>query len=299
MKWVAFGLFFCSTLLWAASRSKTPDTLIITNVNVIDTRYGAIQPNSTVIIRDGMIAAVMKIAILDTGAHSQVINAEGRYLIPGLWDMNTHLTRAQGWDRTALLNLYVAAGVTGIRDLDSAQQTTRGRLEPEIVLAGGDSASKARLFERHWVAGLREILEACAVNGEKVSEVAEHPDSLEQAWIVEEPTATCDRKKAWELFLKMSDHATWMVPSLVSLAEEPAPRESSGEVVLTPATATEGESRPPKFEKNAETVRGFNLVAGMRRAGVQFLAGSNGPHSDESPGLELHRELELLVASGF
>jgi len=37
----------------------------------------------------------------------------------------------------------------------------------------------------------------------------------------------------------------------------------------------------------------------MRRAGVQFLAGTNGPGADLMPGSSLHQELELLVASGF
>jgi imidazolonepropionase-like amidohydrolase len=37
----------------------------------------------------------------------------------------------------------------------------------------------------------------------------------------------------------------------------------------------------------------------MRRAGVQFLAGTNGPSTNSFPGFSLHQELELLVKGGF
>jgi imidazolonepropionase-like amidohydrolase len=51
-------------------------------------------------------------AVVPKGA--RVIDGKGKYLIPGLWDMHVHL-----WDRQPMLNLYLAAGVTGIRDMGS------------------------------------------------------------------------------------------------------------------------------------------------------------------------------------
>ena len=67
--------------------------------------------------------------------------AEGKFLIPGLWDMHAHI---QGNEK-AWLPLYIANGVTGIRDmgadldfiLDIREATASGRtLGPRIIAAG-------------------------------------------------------------------------------------------------------------------------------------------------------------------
>ena len=68
----------------------------------------------------------------------------------------------------------------------------------------------------------------------------EHPDTLAQAWVAEESDAPYDRKKAWDLFLKMSDHATWMVPSLISLQTVPEVSTSSEVSATAPASAPDG-----------------------------------------------------------
>ncbi len=74
-------------------------------------------------------------------ADAQVIDGQGKFLIPGLWDMHAHI---QGNEK-AWLPLYIANGVTGIRDmgadldfiLDIREATSSGRtLGPRIVAAG-------------------------------------------------------------------------------------------------------------------------------------------------------------------
>ena len=303
MRRACLGLFLCSSFLWAGSAQKSTE-LIITNVNVVDTRYGGIQPNVTVIVKDGVIAAVTKVAILNTGPNVQILNAGGRYLIPGLWDMNAHLRNSvvETWDRDALLSLYVSNGVTGVLDLDSTEKTSASRLDPEIILAGpAQSFAASPLFERHSVAGLNEILVACSyVSKDADALPIEHPDTLAQAWVTEESDAPYDRKKAWDLFLKMSDHATWMVPSLISLQTVPEVSTRSEVSATARASAPDGpNAHSSEIPASADAMLAFNLVSGMRRAGVQFLAGTNGPGADLMPGSSLHQELELLVASGF
>ena len=303
MRRACLGLFLCSSFLWAGSAHK-PTELIITNVNVVDTRYGGIQSNVTVIVKDGVIAAVTKVAILNTGPNVQILNAGGRYLIPGLWDMNAHLRNSvvETWDRDALLSLYVSNGVTGILDLDSTEKTSASQLDPEIILAGPPQRFAASpLFERHSVAGLNEILVACSyVSKDADALPIEHPDTLAQSWVAEESDAPYDRKKAWDLFLKMSDHATWMVPSLISLQTVPEVSTSSEVSATARASAPDGpNAHSSEIPASADAMLAFNLVSGMRRAGVQFLAGTNGPGADLMPGSSLHQELELLVASGF
>src|SRR5881394_3315379 len=53
--------------------------------------------------------------------HGQVLDANGMYVIPGLWDMHTHAYF--GWPRdfgdNYVLPLFIANGITGIRDMGS------------------------------------------------------------------------------------------------------------------------------------------------------------------------------------
>ncbi|MGH9962395.1 MAG: amidohydrolase family protein [Pyrinomonadaceae bacterium] len=43
---------------------------------------------------------------------AQVIDATGKYLIPGLWDMHVH-----EWNKEVFFPLFIANGITGVRDM--------------------------------------------------------------------------------------------------------------------------------------------------------------------------------------
>jgi hypothetical protein len=118
--------------------AQTP-ALAITRVSVIDVATGRIDANSTVVIESGTITSVALGG--KPPARARVIDGRGAFLIPGLWDMHAH-TEATG---EAWLPLYVANGVTGIRDMGSAldyvlqmrDATASGAiLGPRIVAAG-------------------------------------------------------------------------------------------------------------------------------------------------------------------
>ncbi len=124
-----------------ATVSVTPQTrtLAITRVNVMDVVDGRIVPNSTVTIRGRTIASVTQNSAPPTDV--QVVDGQGKFLVPGLWDMHAH-TEATG---ESWLQLYVANGVTGIRDMGSnldlvlkmREATASGRmLGPRILAAG-------------------------------------------------------------------------------------------------------------------------------------------------------------------
>ena len=110
----ALLLTLCALLPAAHSQ-----TLTITHVTVIDTVTGKTLPDRTVVLRGKRIAAVTRSA--RTPPVGQVIDATGQYLIPGLWDMHTHVyfgrTAADGTD--LILPLFLANGVTAIRDMGS------------------------------------------------------------------------------------------------------------------------------------------------------------------------------------
>ena len=168
MKSAAVGVLLCSSFLWAGSGAKPLETLVITNVNIVDTRYGGVEPNVTVIVKEGVITAISKVALIQTGLHVRVVNAEGRYLIPGLWDMNAHISDEADWNRNSVLPMYVVNGITGVRDI--GVRDTESRLEerakvennfpaPEIAIPGPtlhpDLVSNAGLIPARTSTGFR------------------------------------------------------------------------------------------------------------------------------------------------
>jgi hypothetical protein len=95
-------------------------SLTITHATVVDTVSGKLTPDSTVVIQGNRIASVSS-AKTRTPKTDKIIDAHGQYLIPGLWDMHTHVffggTSKDGTD--IILPLFLANGITGIRDMGS------------------------------------------------------------------------------------------------------------------------------------------------------------------------------------
>jgi hypothetical protein len=71
-------------------------------------------PDQTVVVRGGRIAAAGPSARVRPPAGARRVDARGRYLIPGLWDMHAHVLRGA---EQLQMPLYVAHGVTGLRDM--------------------------------------------------------------------------------------------------------------------------------------------------------------------------------------
>ncbi len=123
--------------------------LTIVHARVINTATGAILPDRSVVIDGSRITSVgpSRAAGHPVRNAGQIIDAHGQYLIPGLWDMHTHVyfdsTAADGTD--LILPLFLANGVTGIRDMGSAldpilnarREVTAHRMEgPRMFVAG-------------------------------------------------------------------------------------------------------------------------------------------------------------------
>jgi len=111
-------LFFALVFLPFGMHAQT---LTITHAKVINTVDGSVQSDTTVVVEGDRIARVVRTKKSNPKT-GQVIDAHGAYLIPGLWDMHTHVyfdsTAADGTD--IVLPLFVANGITGIRDMGSA-----------------------------------------------------------------------------------------------------------------------------------------------------------------------------------
>jgi imidazolonepropionase-like amidohydrolase len=116
----------------------TAQTLTITHVTVIDMVTGRTQPDTTVVIDGNRIAGVAPSSKCKPQP-GQTVDARGEYLIPGLWDMHTHVyfdsTAGDGTD--LVLPLFLANGITGVRDMGS---------QLDAVLEARDQIAAHRLF---------------------------------------------------------------------------------------------------------------------------------------------------------
>ncbi len=100
-----------------------------THVTLINTSESSTEEDMTVIVEGNCISIIGKTKQISLPKGVQVINATGKYLIPGLWDMHVHTedTGFPAWDdpwfqenreqnKDIFFSLFIANGVTGIRD---------------------------------------------------------------------------------------------------------------------------------------------------------------------------------------
>jgi imidazolonepropionase-like amidohydrolase len=93
----------------------------ITGVTVVDVAAGRDLADQTVVIHADRIAKVGPRTRVGAPRGAQLVDGTGMFVIPGLWDMHGHLfsnSHKPGTDDHAWhFPLYVATGVTGVRDM--------------------------------------------------------------------------------------------------------------------------------------------------------------------------------------
>lgn len=98
----------------------TTSPLLISNVSIVDVKEGKSIPHQDVLLDKQRIISTGNTNELSVPANAIHINGKGRFLIPSLWDMHTHIYKI-----TPLLDLplYISYGVTNVRDLLSCPNT--------------------------------------------------------------------------------------------------------------------------------------------------------------------------------
>ncbi|HVG61584.1 MAG TPA: amidohydrolase family protein [Hyalangium sp.] len=143
----------------AALRAKELTTkldrpLAIIHARVFDPGTMAVEEDQTVIVSKGRITAVGPSSKVTVPPGARTLEAQGRFLMPGLWDMHTHIS--QGADGP----LAIASGVTTVRDLANEERSLNelisaieaGRdIGPRVIKAGfvdgrGPYAGPTRVF---------------------------------------------------------------------------------------------------------------------------------------------------------
>jgi imidazolonepropionase-like amidohydrolase len=141
IRWLVSLLFLPLTVQPLSAQRVT-----IANATVIDVADGTLHPGTTVVIQGNRIARVGP-ASTSARPAGEVVDATGLYLIPGLWDMHVHAYF--DWPRSFgdeyVLPLFIANGVTGIRDMGSDLES--------VLKARGDVAAHRLLGPRMVVSG--------------------------------------------------------------------------------------------------------------------------------------------------
>ena len=394
----AVAAFLLGTLLapYCCSQSL-PERLILTNVTVIDTRTGHQERKLTVVVKDGRIAAIAKVGLIQEDRKVHVINASGKYLIPGLWDMHVHSAGgpAAPWDENVIYPLYVANGVTGVRDMGgdlSLLQERRKRIEagqllgPHMLIVGPfldgrkenakadpqiiavntpeqarqavdelkpsvdfvkvlssvphdaylavaeeaarqhirlvghvpESVSVAEASEagQRSIEHLSGVMLACSSREGEIRQgrldALQKRDFARYSALTTQAFQTYDADKARRLFTELANNNTYQTPTLVwwqasAKIDDPAVVQDARLKYVPPFAraqwdpATLQKDTSPSELANLKMVanRYIDLAHAMHRAGVPFLAGTDGPDPYVFPGFSLHDELELLVKAGF
>src|SRR5205809_6783978 len=123
-------LLFC-LCFGAASHAQKPtasDQLVLSNVTVVDVRTGALHAEQTVVLEGNRIASVEPSKSAKHPRNASIVNSRGLFLIPGLWDMHVHLVFGDWFPdaQDISLPLFVASGITGVRDMGSELDIVQG-----------------------------------------------------------------------------------------------------------------------------------------------------------------------------
>jgi len=125
---------FCLFLFLLSARcslAQTPSpaasSLVLAHVTVVDLRSGSPAPDQTVVIDGGKIVSVGVSKNAKLPPNARAIDCTGLYLIPGLWDMHVHLEFGDWFPRSKEISLplFIANGVTGVRDMGSELETVQ------------------------------------------------------------------------------------------------------------------------------------------------------------------------------
>jgi hypothetical protein len=245
-------LLVCSVVLVSCASWPLPEApgpastapLLLDNVSIVDVETGQIRPHQAVWIDQGRISNITAsdavVRDQSTAVHTELmadgrvkVHAGGRFLMPGLSDMHTHSLQLSPQLHHPL---WIAAGVTAVRDLSGCMQepesfqactADRKRWQQELKTAkrtspnywlhssyqlnGGPEvpASYPAFFKLQSPADAKELVAHYKAQGTDFIKVYEKLSLQQYQWLVTEADAAG---------LTLAGHQPWLVPFSQMLA---------------------------------------------------------------------------------
>ena len=140
---ILFLLLPSALMLGQAQPTPKSKPLVLAHATVIDATGAPAKRNMSIVIVDDRIVALGKTGKVRVPADAEIIDATGKFLIPGLWDMHIH---SGGYENgKKYFPRLIANGITGVRDMGSPlDEILRLRREvnggeiigPHMIVAG-------------------------------------------------------------------------------------------------------------------------------------------------------------------
>lgn len=120
--------------------AKGQQTTLLKNVNIVDVENGKLLVNKHILITDSIITEIFDGKKQVKIKADTVIDGKGLFLMPGLWDMHTHI-----WNDVNTFPLFIANGITGVRGMFEqmsnvntwrANAATGKKEGPQLFVAG-------------------------------------------------------------------------------------------------------------------------------------------------------------------
>ena len=184
--------------LSASARMAPAHRLAITGATLEDSTGAAPVKDSVILIENGVIKAAGPRSQVKVPKDATVLDASGKYAVPGLWDMHAHYEQVE-WGP-----IYLAAGVTTVRDVgnefdfirtlhDELDRKENPAIGPHLEFAGiidgpgpisigaviAETPEQARqLVDRYKAAGARQIKIYSSVKPDVVKAITAEAHSL-------------------------------------------------------------------------------------------------------------------------
>lgn len=303
--------------------AAAPD-LVLYGVTIVDVQAGVTRGPSTLSIAGDRILAIDDGMPTDLPETVRVVDAEGLFVMPGLWDAHAHLSY---WGEDALDRL-VGHGVTTIRELGGdpdeiarwRDEVARGeRIGPSMFWCGPFFEGPDGEDEYRWKvaspaeasARAHELLDRGVdflkiqprIGREQVAALVAAA-AARGSYVVGHVPAGLTAIDAAELGLRSIEHLSpyWELDdaeldaTIASLRDHQVWVSPALFSVVAPIEAA-GESRAT----SASVQRAYTLVRRLYEAGLPMLVGANFAYRDwpHRPGSALHGEMEALADAGI
>lgn len=140
-------IFSIAAFLAIACSPKTEVDLLIKNASIISIETGEILQNQVILIQGDSILETGGDSLLKQYSAKIELDAASNFVIPGIWDNHVHFGGADYVDENEqLLPLYLAYGVTGVRD-------AAGDIAPEVLKWRNEINSGERIGPRIFTSG--------------------------------------------------------------------------------------------------------------------------------------------------
>ncbi|TAF63795.1 MAG: hypothetical protein EAZ55_13090 [Cytophagales bacterium] len=136
--------------------------IVIKDISVLDVRHSKIIRSQTIYIKDDRIAKIEKSKKYEKILSDTIIEGNGKFILPGFWDMHTHIC----W-KDNLNNLFptlLGYGITGVRDMGGdvnilnkfKQQIKNNPQSGPIIFGAGPMLDGAEPIHRDFSASLTQ-----------------------------------------------------------------------------------------------------------------------------------------------